>query len=734
MNKRLFSKWACAFMPFLAIILLVSCSEKEDAPYIKSTDNGATITAEGNSWAGWSTTLQSNIDLRELQSSSSASWCTARLSALGNDYRLQVSAEDNPTLTARQAVVSVQSVDGQAAVSFTISQQPGKPYISFKDGEGDVTIDAQAKTWERVLESNVDFSKLTVTSSETWCTAKLESSGSGITLKLDANENKTLEERQATITINASSGAVNTSFVVTQQSATPSISFIDGGEDQSITSEGKNWTWEVSSNIEFKELEASSDADWCTVELSQATTFSKKISLSVKVAKNETVSERKAVVTVKSTKYGTETKFTVTQQPFGPNLAFTAGGADQTISPDGKSWSWDLSTNLKKDDLAASSTADWCTVELTGSDTKGISLSVKVAKNETVSERKAVVTVKSTKYGTSLSFNVTQQAGTPTIRFTGTEGKDQTVAAPAKVLKWTVQSNIHYNELKVSSNEGWCQVKLTDSNEAKDVKSYPMAITIAENSTDKQREAVVTISSEKYNVSKSFKITQSAATFKSSHASVGFDRDAGSRTVTISSNASWKAECDADWVTLEQTNDYLTVRVKATTIDRSATITFKDKSSTTIVVNQTKYKVGETYDEGGVTGTVAYIGDDKRFICKNTGKTEPYQQFFLATGTTGTYDMDDGEANMQFIMRQSGWYGNFLAAAAADDLNTGGVTGWYLPAINELKNMKAFVTGSAWSSTANDNGSFSAYCLSGGTVYSNDDRQVKHGVYAIHKF
>ena len=716
-----------------SLTMLTACSDKEEVPYIKSSDAGTTITAEGSSWAGWSTVIQSNIDQSGIQTTSSASWCAARLMVSGNNtYQLQVSAEDNPTLSSRQAIVTVKAVEGQAVVTFMVSQQPGKPYISFKDGGGDVTIESQAKAWERIIESNIDFSKLIVMSSGRWCSAKLESNGGNIILKLDAPENKTFEERKTTITIRAASGSVETSFVVTQQAATPSISFVEGGEDQTVTPDAKNWTWEVLSNISYSELLASSDADWCTVELTQATS-TKKISLSVKVAKNETVSERKAVVTVKSTKYGTEAKFTVTQQPFGPSLVFTAGGTDQTISPDGKNWTWELSTNLKKDDLTVTSTADWCTVELTGSDSKGISLSVKVAKNESISERKAVVTVKSTRYDVSLSFNVTQQAGQPTIKFnSSTEGNDQTVTAVAKELVWTMQSNIPYGDLKVSSNENWCQVKLADSKDATDMKSFQLTINIAENPTDKQRQAVVTISSEKHIVSKSFMMTQSAAIFNSSHPSLGFDRDGGNRTVTITSNASWKAECDADWVTLEQTNGYLTVRVKATTADRKATITFKDKTSTTITVNQTKYKVGEEYNEGGVTGTVAYIGDDKRFIYKNTGKSECWMNNAM-TLTSYNWSMDDGEHNMQIIKQLPSWYSHYMAFVAADNLNTGGVTGWYLPAVEELRNMKAFVSGSAWSSTHLKNDVIVAYALVNGTI-SFWNTGITYGVYAIRKF
>ena len=621
----------------MSLMMVWSC-EKEEEPYLKSADNGATITADGNSWSGWSTILQSNIDLSNLRTSCSASWCTAKLSTMGNDYQIQVSAEDNPSLSERQAIISVQSSDGVATVSFTLIQQPGRPFISFKDGGGDEIIKSQAKTWERQLDSNIEFSKLSAQSSDGWCDVKLESSDKGVVLKLDAQENTKMEERKATITVRAYSGDANISFVVTQQSSNPSISFVDGGEDQTLTAEAQSWEWKVATNIAKEDIETTSDADWCT-----------------------------AYLTTSSYTYG--------------------------------------------------------------------ELTVKVAKNESISQREAIVEIKSAKHGLFLSFKIIQQAGQPVIKFSSsTEGKDQSIAAPTKELVWTLLSNIPYSNLKVTSNEDWCKVKLDNSNDNADIKSYLLTTIVSENMSDKQRQAVVTISSENNNVSTSFMVTQSASTFAASHTSLGFDRDGGNRTVTITSNTSWKAECDADWISLEQADGYLTVRVKATTTNRSANITFKNKSTTTITVNQTKYIVGEQYDEGGVTGTVAYIGDDKRYIFKNTERTE----YWINTNMTLTgysWSMDDGEHNMQIVKAFSGWYANYKAFVAADDLNTGGVTGWYLPAIEELNNMRAFVSGTAWSSTHSTSLVYAVYVLDNGEVsIVTTGAAIQRDVYAIRKF
>ena len=64
MKLTTFNLRTWALLPLFIVFVFASCSEKEDEPYLKSADNGATITADGNAWSGWSTILQSNIDLK----------------------------------------------------------------------------------------------------------------------------------------------------------------------------------------------------------------------------------------------------------------------------------------------------------------------------------------------------------------------------------------------------------------------------------------------------------------------------------------------------------------------------------------------------------------------------------------------------------------------------------------------------------------------------------------------
>lgn len=540
MSKKLLTL-ATMLVTVFSLAMLTACNDKEEVPYLKSDDAGKTITAEGTAWSGWSTIVQSNIDLSSLRATSSADWCTVRLVSSGSDTnQLNVSATDNKELQERQATIAVQSSDSQQLLQFFIIQQAG----------------------------------------------------------------------------------------------TATITFVKGGEDQTITSEAKEWAWNMTTNIKFDDLLATSSSDWCSVQL---------------------------------TKTGSQPKLTVS-----------------------------------------------------------------VLKNESLAERNATVTVKSTRYDVALAFTVTQQAAQPTIKFASGQGADQTFAAPAKEWEWTLTSNIDYSDMKVTSNETWCQVKMDDSQDSSDMKSYKLTMTAAENMSDQQRQAVVTVSSEKWNVSHSYMVTQKAATFTVSKVQFGFDRNGGNRTVTITSNASWEAECEADWVTLEQTNGYLTIRVATgATADRTAKITFKEKTSVFITVNQTKYKVGDSYNENGVTGTVGYIGDEMRFIFKELDEKLQYRKQDSAS-KEGTSSMDDGMANTLTVLKIVKNKGtSYPAFEAVNLLNTAGASGWYLPAINELALMKAFITSSAWSSTE-------AYVLSAyahnGSSTQTINKPTKLTVYAIRQF
>ena len=99
-------------------------SDKEQA-YIKSKDADKTIDVAAKGWPGWTSLIESNIALKDLKTSSSATWCSAELKESGtNKYELTMYAEDNNTTEEREAIITV-SDNNKNSVSFNLKQAAG---------------------------------------------------------------------------------------------------------------------------------------------------------------------------------------------------------------------------------------------------------------------------------------------------------------------------------------------------------------------------------------------------------------------------------------------------------------------------------------------------------------------------------------------------------------------------------------------------------------------------------
>lgn len=100
-----------------------------------------------------------------------------------------------------------------------------------------------------------------------------------------------------------------------------------------------------------------------------------------------------------------------------------------------------------------------------------------------------------------------------------------------------------------------------------------------------------------------------------------------------------------------------------------------------------EYVVGDLYDADGVKGIVFEVSGKHGKIISLEEKecywsSRPDVQ-------TRAWDEDDGMANMRKIKAIPNWRSEYQAFAWCDDMNTNGVTGWYLPAANELASLHA---------------------------------------------
>lgn len=371
--------------------------------------------------------------------------------------------------------------------------------------------------------------------------------------------------------------------------------------------------------------------------------------------------------------------------------------------------------------FGASSNESWCHVN--GCSTyeyyflyNGVSISCD--KNTLSTSREATVTIE-TAYGKKTTIKVTQAGQEPFITL---QNENLELTSNEQTLSQLITTNIDKSNLQVSGTTTWCKAEIvTETQAAPPVRFigknkvqnaaasgtttiYHLKLQLSENASEDERTANIVVKSSSSNVQATLKVVQKGVTFEVSKNLVMFDKNNSNQTLTITTTASnWEAKSSASWCTFSRNGNQLTIRATATTKDREAKITFPGFKQE-IVVNQSKYAVGDTYSEGKVKGTVGYMGngdknDDFRLIFNSIGEKAVWSTENVATGATDQYD---GRNNMAIIKKIGNWQELYPAFALCNSLNKNGVSGWYLPAYKEAINIRANVPGSNrefWSST-----------------------------------
>lgn len=350
-----------------------------------------------------------------------------------------------------------------------------------------------------------------------------------------------------------------------------------------------------------------------------------------------------------------------------------------------------------------------------------------------------------TGYGRKTVINVTQAGREPYIYLLTNEKE---VSAAAQVENIALNSNLPFDELTVSSSAQWCKAEIVDN--AADLQaqnraikfigdqavsptrseantsaiSYTLKLTFDENETKDQRETTVMVSSKDQKISTPLHIIQKGIVFEVRTNQVGFDKNSGSRTVSINTTVSdWEAQSSADWCTFNKVGNQINIRVTSTTEERTATITFPG-FDTKITVLQSKYAKDDTFSENGIEGTVCYIGDSVRYICIYAGYNATWSTENVLTGANSR---TDGEYNMSMIKKIPFWQDFYPAFLLCEQLNTNGVTGWYLPAIEELT-LCGLASTNYWTSTEDNESS----AIRGSGI--STPKQNSKTILAIHKF
>lgn len=192
-------------------------------------------------------------------------------------------------------------------------------------------------------------------------------------------------------------------------------------------------------------------------------------------------------------------------------------------------------------------------------------LKFSVARNEEEEIREGTITLKNTDYNLVSELYVTQKAFAPIIDYT----KSLTFASEGGPKTLSITANFEY---EVTDNVDWLTVKKTTDG---------VTVTAAKYAEENTRTAEITISNEKYGISKVAQVTQSAfePEWSVSPSTLSFAVEGGTQNINIAANFDYTYTANADWVSLKKVSDGISVTASgnASIESRKAEITISNE-------------------------------------------------------------------------------------------------------------------------------------------------------------
>ena len=495
-----------------------------------------------------------------------------------------------------------------------------------------------------------------------------------------------------------------------------------------------------------------STEDWCHVYTSSTNTVGIPDGIAIQVDSHNAAKATEATVKL-TTLYGRETTIKVVRAEQGPYAAIES--PDFWFGAEAQTQYISVASNVDIANLSVVSNQSWCTATIEdmseamyakaqkvlfvdhqpssragfeNNDARSYRITINLTQNYDEEERVAILTVKSKDGKVSASTNI-HQGGSYNYLSLNVSEMEVPVDGGSSYISYS--TSLPTEELKVQSNAAWCKTEIDEGTSS-------VKVTCEENNSSAERRATVTLSSKSGNKSAMATIIQQPPYLTVSTSEWNCDRNRNNITITLTTNKSeWEAiSSDDSWCTFSQNGNQITIRTTEATEDRTATITFNNFDAT-IKVHQSKYAVGDSYDENGLEGTVSYIGEEGRWIRKYLGEA----QWSTENVLTGANSLTDGAYNMSIIKKIPGWEGLYPAFKLVEDLNTNGVTGWILPAGQteyynggygqfDLVGLDYSYSNRFWFSTEYN----STQAYQSDYSWGKRDKNEKYQVYAIHSF
>jgi hypothetical protein len=385
--------------------------------------------------------------------------------------------------------------------------------------------------------------------------------------------------------------------------------------------------------------------------------FSPPNSIKIEATKNSNVEFRKSIITIKND-IGENVEIELIQSGGDPQINTSLSYLSFSASASGNKFT--VSSNTA---WTVSSNQNWCTVT-----TQGNEVLVTVDENKSGTNRSAIITV-AVSDEVKTTVNVTQSK--PML---STSNSEILFSASVSQKTFTVSSDVAW---AVSSNQNWCTVTSLGNR---------VTVEVDENRSATDRSAIITVAVSD-EVKTTVNVTQSKPTFSTSNSELTFPKTpTNSQTITVTSNISgWEASSNQNWCTVSRNNNILTINADANNTGniRQAIITILGQPVTTVY--QDAYQVGDYYNQGGVQGVVFTMTGKGHGQIVSMDETSI--QWSISPSITSASSSADGLTNMNTIKAMTNWETAFPAFGWCGAKNTGGITGWYFPAISEVSDI-----------------------------------------------
>ena len=646
----------------------VSVSQSFDTVFkVDSTDfeipmDGGTFTVNVESNVSYEVKLPEDCD-----------WITPSIKKKDPDFKTEATeivftVKENTGYDARDAIITLVNEHADIATPLTVHQ----PFTAvFKADKKTFEVPMEGGTVTVNMESNVSYD-VSIPDDCDWVTLPSSSRTRGVkpsVVTLEVKENKSYHDRKVVVTIANKDAGVSVPITIDQPFNTI---FTADKTAFDVDMAGGTITVNLQTNISY-DVKIPEDCDWITLPVTSKTRTAgaqagkaKKSrgatteAIVLRVKENPGYKDRDAVVTIGNKDAGAEIKISV-HQPF--TTIFKADKTAFDVDMAGGTISINMESNISYD-VTIPAGCDWITMPTAArkqSKTRGTVTSavvLRVKENTSYQDREAVVTISNKEAGVSIAVYIHQPFAT---QFKVDKNEFE-VPMEGGTVTVNVESNIGF-DVSIPSNCDWITQSTAARSRSKTrgTTTTAVVLSVKENTSYQDREAVVTIANKEAGVSVGISIRQPFATvFKVDNNAFEVPMKGGTVTANVESNVSYdvKIPSDCNWITQVGSSRTRGTRSSVVVLrvdenksgsDRSAVVTIGNSSagvSSGITITQpftTSFKVDETpleVDElGGTLGVnvAANVSVD----------VKPQVNWLKAGGKTG---IGDGYWTQQIVV------------------------------------------------------------------------------------